>query len=118
MCERIGQIDTIQHYQSYLILAAPSGTKTYILRSVLELELVQIATARDQDILAIEQADREALDLPADDDETVGSLSNGSIIAWNNSDQLGSIGILYVILALILVEGRAINDSAWCCLSP
>jgi melanoma-associated antigen len=35
----------------------------------------------------------------------------GSVIAWGSSDQLGVVGILYVILALILVNGRVLSDS-------
>ena len=35
----------------------------------------------------------------------------GAILAWQGSDQLGLTGILYVILALILVNGRAILES-------
>ncbi|KAJ7479783.1 hypothetical protein FB451DRAFT_1449094 [Mycena latifolia] len=45
-----------------------------------------------------------------DDDEFGGSAAHGSIISWSSADQLGPIGILYVILALILVRGRVMSD--------
>ena len=49
----------------------------------------------------------------AEDDNPIGTRSTGSIFAWHNADQLASVGILYVVLALILVEGRVISDSAF-----
>jgi hypothetical protein len=36
----------------------------------------------------------------------------GTLIAWNNADQLSALGILHVILALVLVSGKVISDSA------
>jgi hypothetical protein len=35
----------------------------------------------------------------------------GSLISWSKGDQLGSVGILYVILALVLTNGRVMADS-------
>ena len=35
----------------------------------------------------------------------------GSLISWTKGDQLGAIGVLYVILALVLVNGRVMADS-------
>lgn len=37
----------------------------------------------------------------------------GTILSWNTSDQLNGIGILYVVLALILVNGHSLKDSEW-----
>jgi len=34
----------------------------------------------------------------------------GSLISWSRADQLGSIGILYVILALVLANNRVMSD--------
>ena len=34
----------------------------------------------------------------------------GSIIAWSSADQLAALGLLHVVLALILVNGRAISE--------
>jgi len=36
--------------------------------------------------------------------------SYGSIISWSTADQLGALGQLHVILALILVNGRVISE--------
>jgi melanoma-associated antigen len=55
----------------------------------------------------------EAADAPDDvDGAEHGVRTYGSIIAWNSADQLSALGILHVILALILVSGKIITDSA------
>ncbi|KAI8976336.1 MAGE family-domain-containing protein [Trametes punicea] len=91
---------------------ASTGTKSYILRSVLDPALIEKASTPDAEIRELEQAenpdDNEEF---AEDDNPVGTHSTGSIFAWHTADQLASVGILYVILALILVEGRTINDN-------
>ncbi|KAI0660108.1 MAGE family-domain-containing protein [Cubamyces menziesii] len=92
--------------------AASTGTKSYILRSLLDPSLIQKATAPDPGIRELEQAEfPDENEEFAEDDNPVGTRSTGSIFAWHSSDQLASVGILYVILALILVEGRSINDN-------
>jgi len=92
--------------------AAPAGTKSFILRSVLDPSLIQMATTRDGELQEVEQAERlVASDDEVEPDNTIGTHSTGSIFAWHHSDQLGSVGILYVILALILVNGRSISDN-------
>lgn len=35
----------------------------------------------------------------------------GSIINWSRTDQLPLLGILYVVLALILLSGKVMSDS-------
>lgn len=90
--------------------AAPTGTKTYILRSILDPALIELAAKQDEDILVLEQDENGA----NDDTEDV-SPSTGAIFSWQSSDQLGSIGLLYVILSLILVNGKAILDSEPIC---
>ena len=45
-----------------------------------------------------------------DDDEEGYPSSSGTLISWSTSDQLGAVGITYVILALILVSGRVMSD--------
>jgi hypothetical protein len=45
------------------------------------------------------------------DEAGFGPRSYGSIISWSHAEQLVPIGLLHVILALILVSGRVINDS-------
>ncbi|TFK63639.1 MAGE-domain-containing protein [Pluteus cervinus] len=87
--------------------AAATGSKTYILRSALDSDLIAIAAETDEKIL-----DQELKELPEDldhDDETA-IRTYGSILSWSTSDQLGGLGVLYVVLALILVNGRVISD--------
>lgn len=93
-------------------LAAPTGTKSYILRTCLDPSLVELACTPDAEIRELEQQENpdEAEEF-AEEDNPVGTQSTGSIFAWHGSDQLASVGILYVILSLILVEGRVISDS-------
>jgi len=45
-----------------------------------------------------------------DHDEDIEYASGGCILAWQISDRLGSMGLLAVILALILVNGRELTD--------
>ena len=60
----------------------------------------------------------EAADAPDDVNDTEpGVRTYGSLIAWNTADQLAALGILHIILALILVSGRVISDSACAILS-
>jgi melanoma-associated antigen len=76
--------------------------------------LIERAALTNKHILEAEAAD--ALD-DVNDTEP-GARTYGSLIAWNNADQLAMLGILHVILALILVSGKVINDSAYAILSP
>jgi hypothetical protein len=94
-------------FDAFFTVAA-SGSKTYILRSTLDPKIIQYATLTDEQILEKEMAVEDEGD---SDEEYDSGRSLGSIINWSKSDQLGSIGILYVILALILVNGRVINNS-------
>ncbi|THH31688.1 hypothetical protein EUX98_g2522 [Antrodiella citrinella] len=92
--------------------SAPAGMKSFILRSALHPALIQLAATRDGELHEVEQAEK----LVASDDEVEfdnmsGTRSTGSIFAWHSTDQLGSIGILYVVLAFILVNGRTISDN-------
>jgi hypothetical protein len=89
----------------YDCIAAASGSKSYILRSILDPIILDYAALTDQEIY-----EQEIEDLPEGaDDATL--VTYGSIISWSDSDQLGSLGILYVVLALTLVSGRVIADS-------
>ena len=102
---------TSSRQHGYLIVvhleATIQGSKTYILRSTLDSKIIESAAATDASILAQESADAP----DGDDDDEVGTNPYGSIIAWNSSDQLGALGILHVVLAIILVNGRVISDS-------
>ncbi|EIN04201.1 MAGE-domain-containing protein [Punctularia strigosozonata HHB-11173 SS5] len=87
---------------------AATGSKTYILRSTLHPTIIEHASIADEKII-----EEEIAALPDDDDEDDDDIvprNNGSVIAWNSSDQLGAVGVLYVVLALILVNGRIMND--------
>ncbi|KAK7018433.1 MAGE domain-containing protein [Favolaschia claudopus] len=88
--------------------AAAAGSKTYILRSILHERLIEEAALTHDEILEEEAAD--ALSDDDDDDESGGITAYGSIISWSSADHVGALGVLYVILALILVSGRVMGD--------
>ncbi|PFH49186.1 hypothetical protein AMATHDRAFT_5156 [Amanita thiersii Skay4041] len=90
-----------------------AGSKTYMLRSTLDPQLLEIAARTDERILEIEAGEAPSDDDSDDDDLLEGGYTPrfyGSIISWTHGEQPGAIGILYVILALILVHGRVIRD--------
>ncbi|KAJ7261310.1 MAGE family-domain-containing protein [Mycena haematopus] len=89
--------------------SAAAGSKTYILRSTLDDRIIAEAALTREEILEEEAADDPSDD---DDDEEVGAsaASYGSIISWSRADHVGALGVLYVVLALILVSGRVMGD--------
>ena len=88
--------------------AVSQGSKTYILRSTLDPALVERAALTNKRLL-----EAEAADTPDDvDGAEQGVRTYGTLIAWNSADQLSALGILHVILALVLVSGKVISDSA------
>ncbi|KAG6885808.1 hypothetical protein C0993_009568 [Termitomyces sp. T159_Od127] len=87
--------------------AAVYGSKTYILRSVLHPTIIEHAALTDERILEEETADAP----PEDDEDEIYTQHYGCLISWSSADQLGALGILYTILALILVSGRVISDA-------
>ena len=88
--------------------AVSQGSKAYILRSTLDPVLIERATLTNKRILEV-----EAAEAPDDvDGAEPGMRTYGSLIAWNSADQLSTLGILHVVLALILVSGKIISDSA------
>ncbi|KAF9005035.1 MAGE family-domain-containing protein [Cyathus striatus] len=93
--------------------AANLLSKTYILRSCLHPELIERAAQTNEKILEEEIVDDLSEDEHQADnseDEDRPPKSYGSIISWSKGDQLGTLGILYVILSLILVNGRVVSD--------
>ena len=74
----------------------------YIVRSILDPSLIKLACLHDRDISNQEREDG----MPED-------LVSGSILSWQTADQIASYGILFVILSLILVHGKAIPDSTY-----
>ncbi|KAG8215919.1 MAGE-domain-containing protein [Butyriboletus roseoflavus] len=86
--------------------ATAAGSKTYILRSILDTTIIEQAALSHERLLEEELADGPDND---DDDDDI-PHNYGSVIAWSTADQLAALGLLHVILALILVNGRAISE--------
>ncbi|PCH34545.1 MAGE-domain-containing protein [Wolfiporia cocos MD-104 SS10] len=94
--------------------AIPTGTKSYILRSILHPKIISIASTPDPEILQIEKADLVQFaetHHTSDHGEDTGPGVSGCILGWSQADEVGSVGLLYTILALILVDGRTMRDS-------
>jgi len=70
----------------------------------LHASLLEAAALTDKEIL-----DQEVVEAD-DEDELEPPSSYGSILSWSTADNLGGMGLLYVILSLILVNGRCLND--------
>jgi len=92
--------------------ASAASSKQFVLRSVLPPELIAAASQVDRELRDLEVAERnedETLGVPHDDGE---ALPEGSILAHTDRDTLGarSLGLLHVVLALIVVNGRTINE--------
>ncbi|KIJ91541.1 hypothetical protein K443DRAFT_685927, partial [Laccaria amethystina LaAM-08-1] len=91
------------------------GSKTYMLRSCLHPLIIERAALTDEQILEQELADTPFDDSDDEDDNGADEDERrprpyGSLISWSTTDQLGPLGILYVILALILVSGRVMTN--------
>jgi melanoma-associated antigen len=100
---------------AWLVAVVAAGSKTYILRSILDPLIIEHAALTDEHLLEAEAADMPSDEEEAEsDDERFGPRYYGSIISWSKADQLGPLGIQYVILALILVSGRVISDGQLC----
>ncbi|KAF8581159.1 hypothetical protein K439DRAFT_1392966 [Ramaria rubella] len=87
--------------------ASTASSKQYMLRSVLDNTIIEAASVYDVEIDDAERADLE-LWHPNQDE----FRSEGTLLAWKHGDvdQLGMAGVLHVILALILVNGRMLTD--------
>lgn len=83
-----------------LRIAAPASSKTYIIRSVLDAQLIKLANTPDPDILEQETKDG----MPQ-------ALQTGAILSWDNTEPVEGHGILVVLLSLILVHGKSMPDS-------
>jgi hypothetical protein len=83
------------------------GSKTYILRSILDSVIIERAAETDGHLLEMER--KELANSGEDDEDEIRTY--GSIISWSAGDQLSLIGVLYVVLALILIHGRHMPDS-------
>ncbi|KAG0696332.1 MAGE-domain-containing protein [Suillus ampliporus] len=85
---------------------AAAGSKTYILRSVLNPVIIEQAARTDERLYEEQIADSQE---DGEDDDDM-PRSYGCIISWSTTDQLGALGVLHTILALILVSGRFMTD--------
>lgn len=120
----------------YILLATAIGSKTYLLRSILDPRLIEQANKPDVEILEEESvldfgsgdiyggAGGSGVngDLLDDDDDWDDNVelhprTYGSILSWSQHDQLSALGILYVILALILVNGKVVQERMCDCLT-
>ncbi|KZT33118.1 MAGE-domain-containing protein [Sistotremastrum suecicum HHB10207 ss-3] len=86
----------------------PTSSKAYILRSTLDSALIEAANVKDDKINAEEN--RIAQDAEHNSEDEGDYAPEGTLFAWRHADHLGSIGVLYVILALILVNGKELPD--------
>ena len=74
------------------------------MRSVLHESVLEQAAEVFEDLQEAEMQDS----LYTDEDAP---QPTGTILSWNTADQLNGIGLLYVVLALILVNGHSLKDS-------
>jgi len=98
-----------------------------MLRSALDAKLIELANNPDAEIFEEEGAfDSSSGEFFGDGGANNGNLIDGkgdwddnvehhpriygSILSWTQNDQLGALGVLYVILALILVNGRVVQE--------
>lgn len=131
VCLTVGRIiDHLSDSDFISIIATAVGSKTYILRSTLDARLIEIANKTDASIVEEEallnfatgdlfggdgnSGAGAAIFLDDDDEWDDGAelhpRTYGSIFSWGQNDQLGALGILYVILALILVNGKVVQE--------
>lgn len=75
---------------------------------MLDEAIIKVASEQNVDIETAER--KQITDLYPDDEDR---QPEGTLIAWRqgSADELALAGILHVILALIMVNGRVLNDS-------
>jgi melanoma-associated antigen len=90
------------------LVATAASSKQYILRSTLDSTIIEATSVYDIEIDDAEKAEL-ALWRPNDED----CRPEGTLLSWKHgsANQLGTAGVLHVILALILVNGRVLTDS-------
>jgi len=81
-------------------------SKTYVLHSILDQELLAASIAIDADILEVASKDVNELV----DEEDAEDQPDSTLLAWNVNDSLVISGITHVILALILVNSKILPD--------
>ncbi|UZJ52226.1 hypothetical protein CBS101457_001546 [Exobasidium rhododendri] len=79
-------------------------SKTYIIRSLLPAKLIAKMAAPNSSLQAIVSDDKETVNGKAFD-------AKGVMLDWHRSgSELGSMGLLFFILSIILLNGRSIPD--------
>lgn len=93
-------------YRALRQTVSTSTSKTYIVRSTLPSALIELLAAPDPEIRAA------ARGVVPDDDIEDDSIDtpDDTLVAWRPTDNPVVVGILHVILALILANGRTIPD--------
>ncbi|RSH95070.1 hypothetical protein EHS25_000156 [Saitozyma podzolica] len=89
-----------------------AGSKTYILRSTLPADLLEVMS--EPNPLPLFQPDEDERDHPSYDDGD-GPADSGALINWEKGDGTGTghvamIGVRTLILCLVLCAGRVIQD--------
>ncbi|KAH9840535.1 MAGE-domain-containing protein [Rhodofomes roseus] len=97
--------------------AAAGGPKSYILRSLLDTAIIARANAPDRELRRLESThanitNEDFADLYDIDDEDADATARatGSILAWEQSDEVASMGVLHITLGLILTDARVGRD--------
>lgn len=93
---------------TFCLLVGTASSKQYILRSILDSTILEAASVYD---IEIESAEKAELALWQPNNEDCRPM--GTLLTWKHgsTEQLGMAGVLHVILALILVNGRVLTDS-------
>ncbi|KAF8509864.1 hypothetical protein BU17DRAFT_55814, partial [Hysterangium stoloniferum] len=87
--------------------AAVVSSKQYVLRSILDPIIIEAVSVHDDEI---EEAEKKEIAEWFPQDES--RQPEGTLVAWRDGgdDQLTMAGILHVLLAIILVNGRVLTD--------
>jgi hypothetical protein len=86
--------------------AVSSSSKTFIIRSILPTALIEASLGHHREI---RNAAHEG-HLEDEEKEDISVRPDDTLIAWRAKDDLAAIGILHVVLALILANGRSLPD--------
>jgi len=86
-----------------------SSSKTYILRNTLPSALIEAMMFHDPETRNAAYGARD----PDDDAKADDMRPDDTLVAWKLGDNVAAIGILHVILALILANGRSIPERAY-----
>ncbi|KZO97255.1 MAGE-domain-containing protein, partial [Calocera viscosa TUFC12733] len=85
---------------------APAGPRSWILRNCLPEPILRAAAERDPLVAEAEEDDWALLP----DDPFRPERAPGTAMAWQSADDIGLQGMMFVILSLVLVNGRSMPD--------